>query len=260
MDPRATRQARRDLTAQRHAERTARGRNTPGLARWRRLRRCVGSWLLDLLGPTVLRVLALTWRVQRTGDTGRNLQASDRPWIVAMWHGRMLTLMPLAKHKGRDIGVLVSPSDDGSLATKALRNFRYRAFRGSLSRGGARSLREMSASLLAGKHLVVTPDGPRGPRHSMNVGIAWLARETGAPMLPVGAACSRAWHLHSWDRFTVPKPFARIVVCYGDPVHVATDTPDAELDGIAERLRQRLLELERSGFARLGVADDHEGA
>jgi lysophospholipid acyltransferase (LPLAT)-like uncharacterized protein len=39
---------------------------------------------------------------------------------------------------------------------------------------------------------------------------------------------SRAWRLRSWDRFTVPKPFARIVVRYGAPIEPAPGTPTAE--------------------------------
>lgn len=258
MDPRSLRQSRRDAIARRDAERHATGRNVPRLQRWRRFRRRIGSWLLELLAPLLLRVLALTWRVERTGELGRELLASDRPWIVAMWHGRMLCLMPMRLHKGRGIHVLVSPSDDGSLAAKALRSFRFRAIRGSLSRGGASALRTMRELMAGGGQLVVTPDGPRGPRHSMNVGTAWLARETGSPILPVGVAVDRAWRLRSWDRFTIPKPFARLVVVYGDPIAIAPDADDASLESIATELRTRLVAQETSGFQRLQCANDFD--
>jgi hypothetical protein len=155
--------------------------------------------------------------------------------------------------------VLVSPSDDGSLATRALQRFRYRVVRGSLSRAGARALREMAALLTGGGQLVVTPDGPRGPRHSMNVGIAWLARATGAPILAVGIAVDRAWRLRSWDRFTIPKPFARLRVDYADPVQVPTDASDADLEALAANLREQLRNSESVAFHALGVADDLDG-
>jgi lysophospholipid acyltransferase (LPLAT)-like uncharacterized protein len=35
----------------------------------------------------------------------------------------------------------------------------------------------------------------------------------------VGAA--REWRLHSWDEFRIPRPFARCVVRFGEPIHVA---------------------------------------
>lgn len=250
------RQARRDAVARGTAAREAAGRNAPWLVRWRRARRRVGGFLLELFAPTALRMLARTWRVERVGAAGFALLRSDAPWIVAMWHGRMLTLMPLAHHCRRDIGVLVSPSDDGGLATSALRRFGYRIVRGSLSRGGARALREMDELLAGGGQLVLTPDGPRGPRHGVNVGAAWLARSAGAPLLPVGVAVDRAWRLRSWDRFTIPKPFARLVVVYCEPVPVDPRADDAELERVAANVRTRLLAAERDAFARLGVADD----
>ena len=250
--------ARRAAAAERAQARTQAGRNTQGLARWRRFRRRIGSVLLELLAPLLVRVLAWTWRVQRSDGPGAALQRSDVPWIVAMWHGRMLSLMPLRWHCGRGIGVLVSPSDDGGLAQQALRRFRYRIVRGSLSRGGARALREMQELVAAGGRLVVTPDGPRGPRHGINVGIAWLARATGSPILPVGVAVDRAWRLRSWDRFTIPKPFARLHVVYCDPVTVAADADDAALERIAAEVRTTLLAAERRAFQALGTADDLE--
>ncbi len=257
MAPRGLRQSRREAIARRDAERNAQGRNAPRLRRWRRFRRRVGSALLELSAPTLLRLLALTWSVRRDGQPGLELLASERPWIVSMWHGRMLCLMPLRLHKGRGIHVLVSPSDDGSLAARALRSFRFRAIRGSLSRGGATALRTMRDLMAGGGQLVVTPDGPRGPRHTTNVGVAWLARATGSPILPVGVAVDRAWRLRSWDRFTIPQPFARLAVAYGEPIEVGADADDARLETVAEQVRGRTLELEREAFRRLGVADDH---
>ncbi len=257
MEPRAERQSRRDEIARRSALRDAQGRNAPRLQRWRRFRRRIGSSLLELLAPMLVRILALTWRVQRKGERGRELLASDRPWIVAMWHGRMLCLMPMRLHKGRGIHVLVSPSDDGGLATQALRGFGFRSIRGSLSRGGAEALRTMHELVRDGGQLVVTPDGPRGPRHAMNTGAAWLARAANVPLLPVGVACDRAWRLRSWDRFTIPKPFARLVVVYGDPIDVASAIGDTDLERIAADLRERILAQERAGFAQLGITDDH---
>lgn len=253
---RSPRDERREQARASAAARETAGRNAPALVRFRRFRRRVGGWLLTLLAPLLVRMLAFTWRIQRTGDPGFALLRSTQPWIVAMWHGRMLTLMPMRWHKSRSIGVLVSPSDDGEIAQKALRSFRYRIVRGSLSRGGARALREMHELLAQNGQLVVTPDGPRGPRHTINVGIAWLARATSAPILPVGVAVDRAWRLRSWDRFTIPKPFARIRVHYGDPVHVTSDASDDELERIATAVRTTLLANERDAFAQLGIPDD----
>lgn len=256
VDAREQRQARRDLVAQASAERTAKGRNKPGLTRFRRFRRRIGSGLVRWLAPSILRLLACTWRVERTGKTGQELQTSDRPWIITLWHGRMLATMPLRHHCRRNIGVLVSPSDDGELAKLALAKFGYRIVRGSLSRRGARAMREMHELVQAGGQLVITPDGPRGPRHSINSGAAWLARATGAAILPVCVAVNRAFRMRSWDRMCIPKPFARLIVHFGDPVLVAADADDAQLEAISEDVRQLMIAGERAAFAQLGVDSD----
>jgi lysophospholipid acyltransferase (LPLAT)-like uncharacterized protein len=209
------RHARQDERRRRDAARDAAGRNAPRLARWRRLRRAIGKLLLAWFAPALLRALAATWRVEFVAGPGLDLQRSRDRWVLALWHGRMLAALPLRGHRARGLTVLVSPSDDGGLADLALRRFGYRVLRGSSSRSGARALRAMDDALAAGGQLVLTPDGPRGPRHAMNAGVAWLARAQQAPILTLGVAVDRAWRLRSWDRFLVPKPFARVVVAYG---------------------------------------------
>ncbi|MCB9877512.1 MAG: lysophospholipid acyltransferase family protein [Planctomycetes bacterium] len=257
MDPRAERQARRALVAQRAAEREAQGRNTTMLVRFRRIRRRLGALLLETLAPWLVRALAATWRVERIDLGGQRCFDGDGPWIVLMWHGRMLPAMPLRPHRARRIGVLVSPSDDGGLAMRALRHFGYVVVRGSLSRRGARALREMHELLAGGGKLVVTPDGPRGPRHSCNVGPAWLARETGAPLLLLGLAADRVWRLKSWDAFVIPKPFARVAAVYSGPIEVPADADDATLERLSAEAREALLAAERAGFEALRVTPDH---
>ena len=185
VDARKQRQARRDLVARLAAEREAAGRNTKRRSRFRMLRRRVGRVLVESLAPLMLRMLAWTWRIARTGDAGLERFRSEMPWITVLWHGRMLAMMPIKPHYGRNIGVLVSPSDDGGLAKIALKKFGCQIVRGSLSRRGAAAMREMLALLRSGQQLVLTPDGPRGPRHSINTGAAWLARATGTPIIPL---------------------------------------------------------------------------
>lgn len=230
------------------------GRDAPWRRAWRVLRRESAGVLARAALPAGLRLLARSWRTGCEGRRTFEAALRDGPLLVAMWHGRMLA--PLPAHAGRGIGVLVSPSREGELVETILRKFGYRVIRGSSSRYGARALREMRSVLDHSGAVVITPDGPRGPRHSMNVGLAWLARETGAPIMPVGIACDRAWRLASWDRFTIPKPRARVQVVYGDTLEVAEDATDEELETSAAEVRRRLLEAEAAGFAALRCEPD----
>jgi lysophospholipid acyltransferase (LPLAT)-like uncharacterized protein len=62
--------------------------------------------------------------------------------------------------------------------------------------------------------VVMTPDGPRGPRRVAAPGVAQLAALSGVPVLPCSAQTSRRWQMKSWDRMVIPRPFGRgVVVC-----------------------------------------------
>lgn len=255
MDPRITRRddaaTRRDLAAARRAA----GRDAPWLRLFRDLRRRLAGGLVVRVAPWLVRLLARSWRIERRGDEALEAQLRDGPVILVLWHGRMLPAA--AVMRGRDVAVLVSPSGDGELAVGVLKRLGLRAYRGSTSRGGARALGELEGHLRAGRSVAMTPDGPRGPRHTFRVGAAWLARETGAPIVGVSLAFDRAWRTRSWDRFAVPKLRARIVIGFSAPCRIARDATDHELEVVSERLREELLAAERDGFAQLGVVCDH---
>jgi len=210
-------------------------------------RRKLGGWVLPALGPSLVGALARSWRAEVLHPERLEEAARSRGHMMALWHGRMLAGMPL--HRDRDYAVLVSPSDDGSLVARMLERYGYRVVRGSSSRSGARALRELLSVLRRGGTVVITPDGPRGPEHSMNAGLAWMARETGLPILPCGFACDRAWSLSSWDSFTVPKMGARVVVAYGEPQRVSAELDDGDLAGPTEAIRASLLAAEAEACA-----------
>jgi hypothetical protein len=46
------------------------------------------------------------------------------------------------------------------------------------------------------------------------------AQRAKATILPVHATADRAWRLNSWDKFLIPKPFARVAIFYGHPFTV----------------------------------------
>jgi lysophospholipid acyltransferase (LPLAT)-like uncharacterized protein len=150
-----------------------------------------------------------------------------RPFIFALWHGRLLPLTYL--HRNEGVSTLISRSSDGEYITRIVERWGYQAIRGSSSRGGGTALREIVKAARAGKSIAVTPDGPRGPRQKLKRGVLTAAQLSGLPLLPVSAAATRAWWFEGWDRFLVPKPFSRLYVRYGNLVHVPRDAGEDEL-------------------------------
>ncbi len=169
-------------------------------------------------------------------DLGRFMHGS--PAVFAFWH-ECLPLMPAlwtralreraAAHgrRGR-MHVLVSRHQDGRLIGDMMRGFGLDLVHGSSSKGteqkgGASSLRALLAVLAAGDQVVITPDGPRGPRRQIARGVAQLAALAGVPVLPCAAGSTRRRVLPTWDRMILPLPFGRGVLVCGAPIHVPRD-------------------------------------
>ena len=176
------------------------------------------------LGAAVIRALASTWRfrVVKPPEVG-DLQRQGRRLIYALWHGELLPLLWL--HRGEGVAVVISEHRDGEIIARIAETLGYATIRGSSSRGSSRALIGLMRELENGRDVAVTPDGPRGPAHVFAPGAAIAAQRTGALILPTRAFASRAWRLKSWDRFLVPKPFARIDVVYGMPTCVEASSP-----------------------------------
>ena len=189
------------------------------------------AWKLALivtLGTAILRALAGTWRFRLTNtESIASVRARGQPFIFAFWHGQMLPL--LWTQRGDRVAVVISSHRDGEIIARIAERLGYRTIRGSSSRGAARALLGIVRELDAGTEVAVTPDGPRGPARKFATGALVAAQRVGSPIVCVGVSASRAWHLKSWDRFMIPKPFSRIHVVYSDPTAVAaTSSRDAE--------------------------------
>jgi lysophospholipid acyltransferase (LPLAT)-like uncharacterized protein len=185
-------------------------------------------------GTLLIRLIAMTWRVRRVNDEPvRALRASGQRVIFTLWHGELLPL--LWDHREQGIAVVISEHRDGEIIAQIAERLGYATVRGSTSRGGGRALIGLMRTIQAGRDGAVTPDGPRGPAHVFAAGAAIAAQRTGAPLVMVRASASRAWHLKSWDRFLVPKPFATVRVIYGPIVTVSAASP-REAAEVAPRL------------------------
>jgi len=146
--------------------------------------------VLSFFGATTIRLLgqSMSWtaygseQVDRLYQEGRNI-------IIAFWHGQQL-MMPLA-YRGRQAQILISRHRDGELICRIVKRFGFGAIRGSTTRGGQEALRQLIRSGRRGIDLVITPDGPKGPKHNVQPGVVALAKVTGMPIIPLTFACSK---------------------------------------------------------------------
>jgi lysophospholipid acyltransferase (LPLAT)-like uncharacterized protein len=178
----------------------------------------LARWLIAF-GFYLLQIWARTLRYEIDDRAG----VIDRPptenYIGALWHNRLL-IFPFVLRRffsNRRGAALISASRDGDLLADAIRRFGYDVVRGSSSRLGASAVRQLTEVLAAGRDVVITPDGPRGPAYELGPGIIFLAQKTGAAVLPMNLEFSSCWRLGSWDRFIVPRPFAKVRIVINPP-------------------------------------------
>jgi lysophospholipid acyltransferase (LPLAT)-like uncharacterized protein len=173
----------------------------------------------------VVSALAHTWRYDvQHEEHWRGLAGG--PFLFMCWHEALLPL--LWRHRGQDIALVVSEARDGQYLADFGRRLGYRLVRGSSTRGSVRALIGAIRELEQGHAVAMTPDGPRGPRRELKPGIIAAAQRTGAAILPLHSDANRTWRFRSWDRFMLPKPFARVGVGYGPPIRVGREPGDQE--------------------------------
>ena len=190
------------------------------------------GWLLGWIVRPWLASLRLRrvgrWRVER-------LRAERAQVLFALLHADQLLV--LRGHASDRPTVLVSHSRDGALLAGALRSFGYSVVRGSTSRGAVAGWLGLRRHLRVGRTPTFAVDGPRGPAGSVAPGVVALARTAGAVIVPVAACAQREARASSWDRTRLPFPGSRVVVVYGRPMQVDSDS---SLEAGCEALRVRL--------------------
>ena len=191
----------------------------------------LGAWALGAYLRFALRTTR--WTLLGADHLGRHLHA--HPAIFAFWHER-LPMMPalwtLALETRAGAGaprgrmhVLVSRHQDGRLIGSMMHGFGLDLVHGSSAKGteqkgGAAGLRALLGVLADGDQVVITPDGPRGPRHQVARGVLQLAAMSGAPIIPCAAQSTRHRILPTWDRMLLPMPWGRGVLVCGASIAV----------------------------------------
>jgi len=193
-------------------------------------------WLIAV-GFRVLQLWVRTLRYEIDDRAGVIGKPADQTYIGALWHNRLL-IFPFVLRRffsNRHGAALISASRDGDLLADAITRFSFDVVRGSSSRLGASAIFQLTDVLASGRDVVITPDGPRGPAYELGPGIILLAQKSGSAVLPVNMEYSSCWRLKSWDRFILPRPFAKIRVIIGQPHRVRSTDTVADFE--AERLR-----------------------
>jgi lysophospholipid acyltransferase (LPLAT)-like uncharacterized protein len=190
--------------------------------------------LLSWVVPAIVTLIGVTLRF-RVGDPYASAEEGSLtniddlyPGIFVFWHRCVLPAMWIFRK--RNLAVITSESRDGEYIARVISRMGYVPVRGSSSRGGGRAMLELRELVTNGNGVAFTIDGPRGPRYVAKRGPVVLARVTGVPIIAFYVALDRAWVLNTWDRFVIPKPFAKVYLRGAKRIFVPPDADDATLD------------------------------
>ena len=200
------------------------------------------SFLMTTLGKGLIHLLIFTCRIHIEGlERFCELAAKER-CILMFWHNR-LALAPyiLSQFTPQFLfAALVSGSRDGAVLTSMIHSYANGRTIRVPHQARYQALREIVRDIEERKQIVIiTPDGPRGPRYSLKPGIAVAALETNAHVVSFNWEAKSYWELKTWDRLRLPKPFTTIRVTFNPSLRF-DQTPIPTLDQAKEIIKKAL--------------------
>ncbi len=192
-------------------------------------------WIVPALAFVFIKLIYFTckkkFHIEKNG--------SATPSIYVFWHGELLMIAFAYLHyaKRTALDAMISRHFDGELIARLIMLFGGGVMRGSSSKGGSTVLREALRALHKGRDIGITPDGPRGPKHSVANGVAVLAMMKKVPIITINCKPSSYWKMKSWDEFCIPKPFSTIEFYFGNPFFVE----GLEIEEAKKAIQERLL-------------------
>ncbi|WP_158545368.1 lysophospholipid acyltransferase family protein [Bremerella cremea] len=209
----------------------------------------------------LLWILFRTLRIKivtGTPETSPFNRDSHERYLYCVWHDSIV--LPVFGGRHWCTTALTSSHRDGSFVASILGLRNIQTVRGSTNRIRTTALRQLLQTVQS-RHLVITPDGPRGPNRTMSSGIVYLASRTGRGIVPTAFACSNCWRWQgTWSELIIPKPFSTIVMLAGQPIFVPADATRDDLHAYVEEVQTVMnqMDLDSQALANGQTADSHQ--
>ncbi len=185
----------------------------------------------ELVGTTFVQSL-LYHLVRGYSQTFRLTIENEHEWLtyyeeengtvlLCAYHQQFFSaIRHFKKYEAYHPGLMISRSRDGEIIADIAKRTGWHPVRGSSSKGGGEALKGMIDHLKEYRLAAHIIDGPRGPAGKVKAGAIRLAHATDAVIVPFYVAADRAWVFNSWDRFLLPKPFAKVVLRFGEMIRL----------------------------------------
>jgi lysophospholipid acyltransferase (LPLAT)-like uncharacterized protein len=195
---------------------------------WLHIKRKIFPSLFAYSAKFVVRMLLKTCKVRIHGLQAFVKTAEQHPCILMLWHNKLVLVSEILNaHTSKFIfTAFISKSRDGDPLARLAESYkRGRAMRVPHNARHHALSQLVNAVKNKGEIAIITPDGPRGPKHIVKPGIILAARETEAHLFPFSWQAKRFWQLKTWDEMKIPKPFTTIDVSFGKPVILSRNDP-----------------------------------
>lgn len=197
-----------------------------------------------------IRLVYSTYRLKFSGLDNLKKAKINYPQtgaIFVLWHEHLISgihglrnFQPMA---------VVSSSKDGDLIAHTMEKIGFGIARGSSTRGGAHALLKAVKGLRNKRAIVLTVDGPKGPRNTSKPGALSLSKKANAPIIPITPITNKPFIFkNSWDQCKLPLPFSKIIVRFGSIIQVPSETKTEEMLGHQKGLDHFLIENEKKAI------------
>lgn len=195
-----------------------------------------------------IRLVRLTNPMARGSDDPTEGFLRNANSIFGLWHGQHI-FMPGYHPRGNPMATMISRSADAEINALCTEKLGLKVFRGSggrerdkaIEKGGVRGLIAMKKALDAGMSVGTVADIPSGTPRQAGMGIITLAKLSGRPIVPIAVNTSRRKVLEkTWDKTTINLPFGRSAIFFGEPIHVARDAGDDEMEAKRRELTEAM--------------------
>ena len=173
-------------------------------------------------------------------DPRIDANVAKRRYILMFWHEHILC--PLFFRRHSPVTMLLSEHGDAEVVNQAAQFVGMKCIRGSSSHGAVNALKQF-VKLPDHDILAFVPDGPRGPYRTMATGAIFLASKLQLPIGLLGIGYDRLWRMNSWDRFVIPKPFARGRIISSPMISIPNRLSRFELEHYRQKLETLLTQL-----------------
>jgi hypothetical protein len=161
--------------------------------------------------------------------------------LLCGWHQQFFAGIRFAKrYRKYRPALMSSKSLDGQIAAGIAWWAGFYTVWGSSSRSAAAALKGMIRRLRDYRLAVHLLDGPQGPIGEVKPGAIAIAHGAKAVIIPSVVIADRAWYMGSWDRFMIPKPFARVTVKYLPKIELPRKMDKAEFENIRKKLEEMM--------------------